>query len=146
MDARAFARRRLVTENLSKDRYVPQNLVFVVAGDVNTHHVLDEVLKQFAAFQRTTERGVVLPAEPDQASPRSIASGEDGSSCPGFPRQARSPAFADEKGNAHTIVRNCCTNRNAGFPEWRRTCQRSLSRSATTKSNTVGAMGSHEIV
>lgn len=52
------------------DRYVPQNLVFVVTGDVDTQHVLDEVLKRFATFQRTTERSVVLPTESDQASPR----------------------------------------------------------------------------
>jgi zinc protease len=54
-----------------KDRYVPQNLVFVVAGDVETAKVLDKVRASFATFRRTTERGVVLPVEPDQASPRS---------------------------------------------------------------------------
>lgn len=54
-----------------KNRYVPQNMVFLVSGDVDTKHVLGEVLKSFSGFQRTTERGVVLPVEPDQASPRS---------------------------------------------------------------------------
>ena len=53
-----------------KDRYVPQNLVFLVVGDVDTQHVLDEVLRSFQSFQRTTERGATLAAEPDQASPR----------------------------------------------------------------------------
>ena len=54
-----------------RERYVPQNLIFVVAGDIETQHVLDEVLKNFREFQRTTERGAVLPVEPEQASPRS---------------------------------------------------------------------------
>ncbi|MFV1964870.1 MAG: M16 family metallopeptidase [Pirellulaceae bacterium] len=54
-----------------KSRYVPQNMVFVVVGDVDTDHVLDQVLAAFRGFQRTTERGVVLPLEPQQTSPRS---------------------------------------------------------------------------
>jgi zinc protease len=54
------------------DRYVPQNMLFVVVGDVRTDAVLDDVLKNFEQFQRTTERRVTLPEEPDQASPRSI--------------------------------------------------------------------------
>ena len=54
-----------------KNRYVPQNMVFLVVGDVDADHVLAEVLKSFKEFQRTTERGVVLPVEPEQASPRS---------------------------------------------------------------------------
>lgn len=54
-----------------RNRYVPQNLIFVVAGDVNTQHVLEETRKNFRDFPRTTERSVVLPAELAQASPRS---------------------------------------------------------------------------
>lgn len=54
-----------------KHRYVPQNLVFVVAGDVKTDDVLTDVLAMFKDFQRTTERVEVLPVEPEQASPRS---------------------------------------------------------------------------
>jgi len=54
-----------------KNRYVPQNMVFVVVGDVSTDQVLESVLKQFHRFQRTTERGAILPTEPAQASPRS---------------------------------------------------------------------------
>ena len=54
-----------------KNRYVPQNLIFIVVGDVDTKHVLEQVLQNFKTFQRTTERGVILPNEPDQASPRS---------------------------------------------------------------------------
>ena len=54
-----------------KDRYVPQNMVFVVVGDIDTKRVLDQVLAGFKDFRRTTERVVTLPEEPDQASPRS---------------------------------------------------------------------------
>ncbi|MBC8357265.1 MAG: insulinase family protein [Planctomycetes bacterium] len=54
-----------------KNRYVPQNMIFLVVGDVDTAHVLDQVLEHFKTFQRTTERGAVLPVEPDQASARS---------------------------------------------------------------------------
>jgi hypothetical protein len=50
---------------------VPQNLVFIVVGDVEPAHILEQVRQQFASFPRTTERGVVMPDEPEQASPRS---------------------------------------------------------------------------
>jgi zinc protease len=53
-----------------KDRYVPQNMVFVVVGDVNTSKVLDAVLNNFKDFHRTTERAPTLQEEPEQASPR----------------------------------------------------------------------------
>ena len=54
-----------------KNRYVPQNITFVVVGDVKTDDVLDTVLDRFKNFQRTTERFEVLPLEPDQVSARS---------------------------------------------------------------------------
>lgn len=54
-----------------KSRYVPQNMTFVVVGDVETDAVLADVLALFKTFQRTTERGEMLPVEPEQASPRS---------------------------------------------------------------------------
>lgn len=54
-----------------KNRYVPQNMIFLVVGDVDTEHVLAQVLANFTDFQRTTERGAVLPVEPEQASARS---------------------------------------------------------------------------
>jgi zinc protease len=54
-----------------KNRYVPQNMTFVVVGDVQTNDVLDTVLAMFKDFRRTTERQEVLPEEPEQASPRS---------------------------------------------------------------------------
>src|SRR4029077_13934543 len=54
-----------------KNRYVPQNMTFVVVGDVKTDDVLDTVLDRFKNFQRTTERFEVLPLEPEQVSARS---------------------------------------------------------------------------
>ncbi len=54
-----------------KNRYVPQNMTFVVVGDVKTDDVLETVLAMFKNFQRTTERFENLPVEPEQASPRS---------------------------------------------------------------------------
>jgi len=54
-----------------KNRYVPQNMTFVVAGDVKTDDVLETLLSLFKNFQRTTERFVNLAVEPEQASPRS---------------------------------------------------------------------------
>jgi zinc protease len=54
-----------------KSRYVPQNMTFVVVGDVQTDDVLETVLALFKNFQRTTERFETLPVEPEQASARS---------------------------------------------------------------------------
>ena len=54
-----------------KNRYVPQNMTFVVVGDVKTDEVLDTVLSMFKRFQRTAERVAVLPVEPEQVAPRS---------------------------------------------------------------------------
>src|SRR5579863_923865 len=54
-----------------KNRYVPQNMTFVVVGDVKTDAVLDTVLSMFKKFQRTAERFAFLPVEPEQAAPRS---------------------------------------------------------------------------
>ncbi|MGQ0634891.1 MAG: M16 family metallopeptidase [Planctomycetaceae bacterium] len=61
-----------------KNRYVPQNMSVVVAGDVDTDKVLDSVLANFKQFQRTTERFAVLPEEPGQAAPRSARLEMDG--------------------------------------------------------------------
>jgi zinc protease len=54
-----------------KNRYVPQNMTFVVVGDVKTDDVLETILAMFKKFQRTTERFETMEPEPDQASPRS---------------------------------------------------------------------------
>lgn len=54
------------------DRYVPQNLVFVITGDVKTEEILTELVKHLKGFHRTTERGVTLQEEMEQASPRNL--------------------------------------------------------------------------
>ena len=53
-----------------RERYVPQNMVFVVVGDVETDRVLEAVLANFRDFHRTPERAAALPVEPPQLSPR----------------------------------------------------------------------------
>jgi len=54
------------------NRYVPQNLVFVITGDVKTEEILTDLVKHLKGFHRTTERGVTLQEESDQASPRKM--------------------------------------------------------------------------
>lgn len=51
-------------------RYVPENQIFVVVGDVETQKVLDEVLKQWSQTRRSYSPPIALPAEPDQLAPR----------------------------------------------------------------------------
>ncbi len=52
------------------ERYVPNNQVFVVTGDVDTQRVLDEVAKQYAGTPRARETYVAFEDEPEQLSPR----------------------------------------------------------------------------
>ena len=59
------------------ERYVPNNQVFVVVGDVDTQKVLDEVAKQYAGTPRGRETYVAFEDEPEQLSPRE-AVGRDG--------------------------------------------------------------------
>ena len=51
------------------ERYVPNNQVFVVVGDVNTSQVLDYVARQWGT-PRGRETFIALPEEPEQVSPR----------------------------------------------------------------------------
>jgi zinc protease len=51
-------------------RYVPNNQVFVVVGDVDTRQVLDAVAKNYAGTPRADETYVPLEEEPEQLSPR----------------------------------------------------------------------------
>jgi zinc protease len=53
-----------------RERYVPNNQVFVVVGDVDTEHVLAEIAKRFAGTGRGRETFIPLPEEPEQVSPR----------------------------------------------------------------------------
>ena len=59
-------------------RYVPNNQVFVVAGDVDTRQVLDEVARQWAGTPRSRETFVSLPEEPQQLTPREAVREMDG--------------------------------------------------------------------
>ncbi|MCA9041884.1 MAG: insulinase family protein, partial [Planctomycetaceae bacterium] len=56
--------------NFYKTRYVPQNMIFVVGGDVQTEEVLEQVKGQFQGFLRTHELTIPRSQEPAQASPR----------------------------------------------------------------------------
>lgn len=64
-----------------RHRYVPENQVFVVVGDVHTQAVLDDVMRQWANTRRGYETAVVLPEEPEQLSPRSAVREMDGATC-----------------------------------------------------------------
>ncbi len=52
------------------ERYIPNNQIFVVVGDVDTQQVLSEVAKQYAGTPRGHETYVPLVEEPEQVSPR----------------------------------------------------------------------------
>jgi zinc protease len=60
------------------DRYVPNNQVFVVVGDVETQQVLDQVAKQYAGTPRSPETYVPFEDEPEQLSPREASCEMDG--------------------------------------------------------------------
>ena len=60
------------------ERYVPNNQVFVVVGDVDTQQVLDQVAKQYADTPRHPETYVPFEDEPEQVSPREASCEMDG--------------------------------------------------------------------
>jgi len=62
-----------------RQRYVPNNQVFVVVGDVNARQVLDEVARCWTGTPRGRETFVALPDEPAQLSPREAVREMDGS-------------------------------------------------------------------
>jgi len=53
-------------------KYVPDNSVLVIAGDINTEQMLQAVKKEFADFKRKSPPQSPLPAEPDLTAPRQI--------------------------------------------------------------------------
>ncbi len=53
-----------------KSRYVPNNQVFVVVGDVKTDEVLARVAEVYAAAPRAVETYLPMVEEPDQIAPR----------------------------------------------------------------------------
>ncbi len=59
-------------------RYVPNNQVFVVVGDVNTGEVLDQVARQYAGTPRGDETYIALADEPGQLTPRQALREMDG--------------------------------------------------------------------
>lgn len=61
-----------------RERYVPNNQVFVVVGDVSTREVLDRVARQWIGTPRGRETAVAMPAEPAQLSPREAIREMDG--------------------------------------------------------------------
>ena len=63
------------------DRYVPNNQVFVVVGDIKTGEVLDQVAKQYAGTPRGRETYIALTDEPEQLSPRQAVREMDGANC-----------------------------------------------------------------
>ena len=63
------------------DRYVPNNQVFVVVGDIKTGEVLDQVAKQYAGTPRGRETYVALTDEPEQLTPRQGVREMDGADC-----------------------------------------------------------------
>ncbi|MDO4549862.1 MAG: pitrilysin family protein [Planctomycetia bacterium] len=61
-----------------REKYVPNNQIFVVVGDVDTDKVLQQVATEFAGTPRGMEDDGVLPQEPPQASPRFAVREMDG--------------------------------------------------------------------
>ena len=61
-----------------RERYIPNNQIFVVVGDVKTQEVLDRVAHQWAGTPRGRTTYVPLPNEPEQVSPREATREMDG--------------------------------------------------------------------
>jgi zinc protease len=55
-----------------RDRYVPNNLFFVVTGDMKSDEVIEQVRRAFAQNKSKALQSLVLPAEPRQTSPREV--------------------------------------------------------------------------
>ncbi|MEY3608895.1 MAG: hypothetical protein RLZZ447_1683, partial [Verrucomicrobiota bacterium] len=53
-----------------RERYVPENLVVVVVGDVDASAILGEIARHFGAVPRRRSIPVLVPAEPRQLAPR----------------------------------------------------------------------------
>ncbi|MEN6449859.1 MAG: pitrilysin family protein [Thermoguttaceae bacterium] len=61
-----------------RERYVPENQVFVVVGDVDAKSVLDDVAKQYAGTPRGRETYIPFEDEPQQLAPREAVREMDG--------------------------------------------------------------------
>jgi zinc protease len=60
------------------ERYVPNNQIFVVVGDVKTQDVLDRVARQWRGTPRGVATYMPLPDEPPQLSPREASTEMEG--------------------------------------------------------------------
>ncbi len=61
-----------------RQRYVPNNLIFVVVGAVDTEEVLEQVAGKWAGTPRGNETLLALPEEPQQLAPREAVREMDG--------------------------------------------------------------------
>jgi zinc protease len=61
------------------ERYVPNNQIFVVVGDVKTQEILDSVARNWTGTPRGRETFVALPEEPEQVAPREAIREMEGS-------------------------------------------------------------------
>jgi zinc protease len=61
-------------------RYIPNNQIFVVVGDVRTAEVLDHVRRQWVGNPRRAETVIALPREPEQLTPRETIREMEGTS------------------------------------------------------------------
>jgi len=55
-----------------KKKYIPNNMIFTVAGDINAEDVLQKVKSVFDAFERKNELSYHLPDEPPQLNKRIV--------------------------------------------------------------------------
>ncbi|MBQ9454934.1 MAG: insulinase family protein [Thermoguttaceae bacterium] len=62
-----------------RERYVPNNMVFVVCGDVQTDAVLNQVVREFAGTPRGFDANVFVKPEPAQNTTREAIREMDGS-------------------------------------------------------------------
>ncbi len=61
-----------------KERYIPNNQIFVVVGDVETDTILDRIAKAFAETPRGRETYIAMEAKKPQISPRESIREMDG--------------------------------------------------------------------
>jgi zinc protease len=55
-----------------KNRYVPQNMVVTIVGDVDAEDALGEVIRLAGTLKREFERPIYIPEEPPQVGPRLV--------------------------------------------------------------------------
>ena len=61
-----------------KERYIPNNQIFVVVGDVKTDEILERIRKNYEGTPRGKLNEIVIPQEPLQVSPRFAVREMDG--------------------------------------------------------------------